>query len=92
MAITSQFLPDGPAFWEEDADGTQRSVDVIGGGRATDPEIEIVVLVNDGSASASEILAGALQDADRANRNCRHPHCHVVAQLQGTTCIDNRQL
>jgi carboxyl-terminal processing protease len=64
--ITSQFLPDGPVYWEESADGSQRSVGVTGDGLAHDAAIEVVVLIDDGTASASEILAGALQDAGRA--------------------------
>ncbi len=64
--ITSQFLPDGPVYWEESADGSQRSVEVTGDGLAHDAAIEVVVLIDDGTASASEIVAGALQDAGRA--------------------------
>jgi carboxyl-terminal processing protease len=66
VEITSQFLPDGPVYWEESADGSQRSIDVQRGGLATDPAIGLVVLVDDGTASASEMMAGALQDAGRA--------------------------
>ena len=64
--IASQFIADGPVFWEEDASGTQRAIDASGDGLAVDPDIDLVVLVDDGTASASEILAGALQDAGRA--------------------------
>ena len=66
VEISSQFLKDGAVFWQQDAEGRQSSVDVVEGGLAVDPDIEVVVLLNAGSASASEILAGALQDAGRA--------------------------
>ena len=66
VEISSEFLAEGAVFWEENAEGAQRSIDVISGGLATDTGLEVVVLVDDGTASASEILAGALQDADRA--------------------------
>jgi carboxyl-terminal processing protease len=64
--IASQFIADGPVYWEEDADGDRRAVEARRGGLATDPAIGLVVLVDGGTASASEILAGALQDAERA--------------------------
>jgi carboxyl-terminal processing protease len=66
VAIASQFLPGGPVYWEEDRDGHQVSIDASGGGLATDPRIAVAVLVDEGSASASEIVAGALRDAGRA--------------------------
>lgn len=66
VEISSQFLADGPVFWEEGADGAARSIDVEPGGLAIDPDIEVIVLIDDGSASASEIVAGALRDAGRA--------------------------
>ena len=65
-SIASQFIGQGPIFWEEAADGTQVETDAEPGGAATDPGIRVAVLVNGGSASASEIVAGALQDTKRA--------------------------
>jgi carboxyl-terminal processing protease len=64
--IASQFLADGTIFWEEDADGNRIETVAESGGAATDPSIEVVVLVDGGTASASEIVAGAMQDRGRA--------------------------
>jgi carboxyl-terminal processing protease len=66
VEISSHFLEDGAVFWQEDASGRQVAVDVVDSGLAVDPGVEVVVLMNAGSASASEILAAALQDAGRA--------------------------
>ena len=65
-AIASQFLASGTIFWEVDASGGKSEVTAIPGGAATDPSIKLVVLVDGGSASASEIVAGALHDRGRA--------------------------
>jgi carboxyl-terminal processing protease len=64
--IASEFVASGPIFWESFADGTEIGHEAIPGGVATDPDIAVVVLVDRGSASASEIVAGALQDSGRA--------------------------
>lgn len=64
--VASQFIKDGPIFWQEDSSGTQTPTQALGDGIATDPSIRVVVLIDKGSASASEIVAGALQDTGRA--------------------------
>jgi carboxyl-terminal processing protease len=64
VEVTSEFLGEGIILLEEYGDGTQKEFTALSGGLAT--EIPLVVLVNEGSASASEIMAGALQAHQRA--------------------------
>ena len=64
--VASQFVKDEPIFWQEDSKGTQTPTQALADGVATNPAIKIVLLIDKGSASASEIVAGALQDLDRA--------------------------
>ncbi len=61
--VASEFIPDGIVMYEQYGDGTRDEFRANGHGIAT--EIPLVVLVNEGTASASEIVAGAIQDYGR---------------------------
>lgn len=63
IEVISQFIPSGVVMIEKLGTGEEVPFDAIPGGLAI--EIPLVVLVNGGSASASEITAGAIQDLDR---------------------------
>lgn len=65
VEVVSQFIGKGVVLIEEYGDGTQQSYEADSNGLATDTAIPLVVLVNEGSASASEITAGAIQDYKR---------------------------
>jgi len=63
IRVTSQFLEDGNVLQQEDAQGNRTIFSVRSGGLA--PDIPLVVLVNQGTASSAEIMAGAIQDHAR---------------------------
>jgi carboxyl-terminal processing protease len=64
VKVTSEFVSSGNVLFEQDRSGSRKSVPVDSGGAATSEPL--VVLVNHGTASAAEIVAGALQDHRRA--------------------------
>ena len=63
--LAGRFLPSGPVTWLKEKNGQMRSLDVntaLHRGPLSAGKIPTVVLINGGSASASEIVSGAVQD------------------------------
>ncbi|CAN5803090.1 hypothetical protein BH23ACT5_BH23ACT5_19110 [soil metagenome] len=65
VKVTSEFIGEGLVVSTQSPDSTT-PYEVEFGGVATDPDLPVFVIVNRGSASASEVVAGALSDSGRA--------------------------
>ena len=64
VGVTSRFINKGNVIQEKDINGKITSIPVVTGVPVTD--LPMVIMVNEGTASAAEIVVGALGDAGRA--------------------------
>jgi carboxyl-terminal processing protease len=61
--VAGQFIDTGVVFYERDSEGQDKIFNAKRGGSALD--LPLAVLVNRGTASAAEIVGGAIQDQER---------------------------
>lgn len=65
VGVSDLFLGDGVVVTQRNRDGDEIRYESVDGQHAE--SVPLVVLIDGGSASASEVVAGALQDRDRAS-------------------------